>query len=77
MTVYNRKYDIWRGIFTAYFALGQKSFLVVLKTHQIALCKGLTEIRVRTHPTQYISYTSINSRNYVTFHELTAHVTNL
>ena len=51
MTVYNRKYDIWRGIFTAYFALGQKSFLVVLKTHQLALCKGLTEIRVRTHPT--------------------------
>ena len=51
MTVYNRKYDIWRDIFTAYFALGQKTFLVVLKTHQIALCNRLTEILARTHPT--------------------------
>ena len=51
MTVYNRKYDIWSSILTVYFALGQKSFLVVLQTHQKALFKGLIEIRVRTYPT--------------------------
>ena len=39
MTVYNRKYDIWGGIFTAYFALGQKPFSVVLKTHHLHYVK--------------------------------------
>ena len=56
MTVYNRKYEIWSSILTAYFALGQKSFLVVLQTHQKALFKGLIEIRVRTIPRTVIHF---------------------